>query len=571
MDNKIEIDDELVLIVDNLSSKITRIYNGKILPQINKNYINIVSPYIDLKLAILYTFWNIFEQNTFNNDMCGLIITNSDYDSYNDLLKSIGFSDQIEIVGRNCSSKSKKNAKLAKLFIANNNIEKLTEQFKPDLIMIDGSNLSKTDNIINEKLVADILKRNIKDMRRYICVISFTWASPTHKFFKTDAFNIINNECETINDRLCKSECKLKLSLVKLDDNKSIFARINKSLKNIMIIMSDKKECKDLYKICEKMVNFDVCDSNQIGIRKFLDTTHEKTQMILFIESDLLEKHINDKIIAPNNVRNIDCLVILDDIFKHNYAYYKIVTYILKARIMYDIVDTSLTIIEKHERNLHQQLFRLNSMFYNTNVSNVEMYENLVNDIKLSTSLGTISQISLDVEFNEMRRNKLERMFKITSDDRENYEKKYTYIIAIIPTSSKSEIYKYYQNEEPIIKNQKSINELKNEIDLIKKRKKIEYSGPKWLSGKNNEEIIGNKVGFASEVDDVITFCEILDIRKITQRNKRPKWMKNDIRNRNVLFLSHEISQMKLSEFKQLIDVSPGESIGYMKKFLVYF
>lgn len=565
------ISDEIVEMTDNLVGTIKRIYNGKILPEINKNYVNIFSPEVNLTSSVLYTYQSILEQNIYNKELRGLIITRSSSTAYRDFLKSMNQSepnnnwDIIEIIDKKSNKCCPNKSNLMVYNITGtgskqlkNEIQKVISDFKPDVIMFDEpSNFGNTSAIIpimNELFVCDILKYVSNILNGNTVIISYTH-NIDHTFYDDSKSNIhINYQCKLIYEKLFDrgrevylSLIELKVSSVETIDKKLMSSIKNMPIKKILIISKNNIESKRL---------------NDFFVKKKLN---QKIKVISF-ELLIFDPHINKS--TKELLINVDCLMILDDALKNSHKYYQLASYLI---LSHDTQENSpLLVIEKHDKNLHQQLHRLNTLFYNSNQHCLDIYNEIIKKIETS-------KIKLDIEFNDIRKKKLEVQLGITQEDKDIQEQKNTYFIvtipSLVPVGSQSTISQYYQAEAKLINELKlTRDELELEISSIKKnsRKKIDYSGPKWLSRKDKLEISGNKIGFAFEEKNTIIFCEILEINKFTRKTKRPFWNNKNNKDRNVLYLSSAIFQMKLSQFKQKVDLFPlDKPFGYMKKIVI--
>lgn len=308
------------------------------------------------------------------------------------------------------------------------------------------------------------------------------------------------------------------------------------------------------------MVNEDVINFSKISPHSIRLNNRSG---ILFVDNENIAEIIS---MTYNVVDNIDFLIILNDQFKNNINMYQ---RLVDTFVTNEIPNRHITYVELAENNLHQQLHRISKIFYDNDATNVQTYNELVQGIDSE-------MIRLDVEFNNIRQDKLERMFKITDADR-RFDNRYNVIYIVPIPQSKLVTHNTlinYNIEKDILENNIDDDELVNEFITIANAKKgsrniPKYSGAKWISRSDKIEIAGNKIGFAHEDTDTIEICEIIGIKEFTRRERRLTWAwkEKDCRGKNVLFLTSIKGIYKLSKFKKEMNIKKMDKISYMKEF----
>lgn len=539
---------------------------------------------------------------------------------------SLSGSDQThEVKGK--ENKLDKITKKESLIIIsrNDDIQKTIDQFSPDLILIDEIMFDSTFPINTQRVKKfyQFLNNLCSDIEpKNIAVISFTKFLDVDKMIQdTNLINIsVCHRCKTITERIADNNTDINLKLIKLNpdkiDEQQIIETLDEVMKNrykninsnndhdldkiipmkkIIVLTKTNKNAQTLSKLYRKtymkyhglldVVPYDA--SNEEEIKKFQDlyvhnlTTRfldKKTHKRILKESIknctdngilFMCTHDLNKLIETNKLsllKNVDCLLLLDDTLKSDIQKYNFLLMTLISNEIYNSStsrdDMELSLIEILEKNLHKQLHRLGTTLYSHNKTNVEIFELIRENINSD-------MISMDVEFNDMRRDKLERMFKITQADRKNHNRNNTIYIVPVPKPRSSQIRQQYLVETEYFESNVAISVLRNQMDLIKKAKSKEYFGPKWLGTFEKQEIPGNKIGFLDEHKKEIKVCEIIDVHKFGRRDKRSEWKEKENRDKNILFLSPVINKIKLSKFKKETGVSKYESIDYMQEFVV--
>jgi hypothetical protein len=256
---------------------------------------------------------------------------------------------------------------------------------------------------------------------------------------------------------------------------------------------------------------------------------------------------------------NIDCLIMLSN--KINNKHYKYLTTMLAAN---RIRGASLLFVEKLKKDHMQQLYSLSKTFYDQKMTNMQLYNKIMSDMKNGI-------IHIDIEMNDARQTRLEKILNITDADRRyNNREKIIYIMTIprsdVPDASlfaaESEIIHSNLNDEKLMDEYTAITNAKKGM-----RNVLSYSGPKWVGRSDKIEIPGNKIGFAHELTDTIQICEILGVKPYTRREKRAYWKEKDVKDRNILFLSSIKGTYKLSKFKRENNLDKTYRIPYMTEF----
>jgi hypothetical protein len=171
----ITITPELCDISDKLLSRITRVYDGIVIPTTGINYVSVVSPLLNVKLASLYTYGKLLRQNVYNTNFKTMIIT-SNVKNYNQSYKDVAEhipdifnKDKVNIITlddllKNNTNIAKKSINVAKkstlliVKVTEKNLRNKIQLFKPHVVIIDKmfpeKNISKyfyntINNIIN--------------------------------------------------------------------------------------------------------------------------------------------------------------------------------------------------------------------------------------------------------------------------------------------------------------------------------------------------------------------------------------------------------------------------------------
>lgn len=611
------VDRELIKLVDKLSKQITRVYDGKILPDTGRNYINVMSPIIDLKFTILYTLWFLFEQNSFNCNLRCLIVSRSDIDSYKKVIDYIKESDlpnlynqdNYMIVDKEALYKDKKQknknysdcvnkAVIVVCEYDSTVITDIVDEFKPDVVFFDEPySHDITSNVENnENDGCNILNDTQKSISLVVANKNRFVSSFTHNIYYKTIMNetetsFINFRCNTFREKMLICDRDLHIDLIRYDSADSIYKQLDKSLtknsiKKILMVVGNDDEANSLMHVYPYAV--DVCKNLQ-DVRLYDGSDHEeisefskiytretsnvhehklklKTAInnrtkcgMLVLTTSTLKESLNSGSI---NLTNIDVFVVLDESLKDTFTYYQVASYLISSDLPQDLYKlVNPIVVEVNEKNLHSQLHRLGVMFYDADIHRIDAMYSILKDIE-------DNKIRPCVEFNETRKDKLERMFKITNAERDEYYRYDTYYIVTVPRSKTSSLYSIYQEEKKLISKEIDESLLKDEVKSFND-KKNDYSGPKWISRLDCTEIVGNKIGFANEKNNTLTLCEIVGVEKFSRKHKRKGWGEKENRNRNILFLTTSIGTVELSEFKQLVNWSSYQPFEDMSKFVV--
>lgn len=577
-----------------IMSKITRLYDGKAIPSIDINYICITSPCSNHPLISLFLYWNLLIQNVYTTDFKCVIIDpllNSVNDNYSELLSKIKDSridnfmdkDIFEIIipdlehSKNIHNTN--NIKKSLIYVLDpsiHDVETTIIKIKPDIVIFN----EITSQI---KVLTNLLKSSLK---RNMAIISLTKTLDLlrlKEFMKDLNHEVIYQTCNYY-ERINTSGNTLHLDLIKF--NKNIEDRLEKiidriqsidtivkedgdNIDNILIISESRdlscasyeyyKNNHQYYDVVKDILSYDNTSHLQIqNYKKKKDSNN-----ILFIASDEIDDMFELLIMNPNIQYNVKCLFILDDNLKNDKTnYQKLITLLLSTNKQ----NSQLFFIEQMEDDLAKHLYRFGQMFYDNNKTNVQIFNEIVDEINLGL-------IYLDMTFNDIQHKRLEKTFKITEADKRFAIRHNIIYIVPIPKSSASTIRHNYQFEEEFIKSDLNTNELRGQYEMIVASKKIGrkipiYIGPKWLSRRDRIEIEGNKIGFTHESTNTIEICEIIGIKEFSRRDKRKHWKEKDNKNRNILFLSPIIEKYQLSKFKTIMKLKKTDQIKYMQEFI---
>lgn len=534
-----------------VNSHINRIYDGKIIPDLGIHYINLISYQINPVLSILHYCWNIIEQNTFNSQFKILIITNNP-NNYDDMIKwiidekfgNMFINDMISI------NRIKKHNKPSIMIINESESKEMIDKYKPDIIMIE-----EIDTMSKKlyKILNGILDK--------IAIISYLDNRKSNKCLKYLDNETICYKAQHISDII--SNKKINIHLIKIDNiiDKLNDIMVDKTIKKILCITKTNSQAKKLYKLYKKdymdrSALFDIqpYDNLESFSRLYTPTIFHKKLLehtidtcadngIMFICSDSLDIYNIQKIC------NVNCIILLDDMLKDN----KIMYETLILNIASNTVTTDLSFVEILDKNLHEQLYRIGKIIYNK--KNIDIYKQICIDIDKSN-------IILDVKFNETRKNKLQRIFKLTENDMRIINCANT--LYTIPISKSSEIYEQYMDEQEYMDKKISTNKLNKQLINIDTTK--EYSGPKWLSSIDKCIIPQNLIAF---VEKNVKICRVLAVSKFSRKHKRSNWKEKINRDKNILFLSSIIDIMSLSEFRKLIGIHKDDKILYMDEYIL--
>jgi len=473
-------------------------------------------------------------------------------------------------------------------------IMNIISTINPDIIIFN--NLSSQMNLISKicKNIESSVDQNASTSHN-ISVISFTNDEQNLTRIPKDHSYEIAYRTSTCFEKIIRKSHTLHIDLMKIIDLKNtvnIMKKLDLCVKHVekqilmmnvesiltkkmVVVLDSAITVNNLYNYFKKnRCYYDCLDdvnpynsANRDDVLKFSQISPHTNRFnesgILFINSD----NINDILaIRANIIDNIDFLIILDDTLKENHITYQKLITSLFLNVM---PKQHLVFVEIAENNLHQQLYRLSKIFYDNNATNVQLF----NELKSGIESG---MIKLDVEFNDMRQDKLERMFKITTADK-RYDNRHNivYMITVSKSQFKSPtIYYNYKTEKDILNNEISDDILADEFHAIVTAKKgcrniPNYSGAKWISRNDKIETEGNKIGFIDETADTISICEIIGTKNYTRREKRPEWKEKDCKNKNVLFLSSIKGEYKLSNFKKEMKLNKTARIDYMQDFEV--
>lgn len=662
---------ELYVISKHLKSHISRVYDGKIIPLVKHHYLNMISGIIDPKLAVMSTYWNLLEENTFNCDFRAIIISSFDDEpsiamthselAINKYKKMVSQKNQHKIdniFNKECvlivdetfvtditefKKKNNKNNiidnKKAILMIVSKNINiplsQIINQFSPDLILIDqiNQNVIKRSTKNLYQFLNTTCSKSIDITNKYTnikntAIISFTKNINIDKLIETTGLEniMVNYKCRSISETINLHDSLIHLRLIEMNPNKAnididinnnkvmqtlndIFkSRKSNPLKKIVVITKTKKDADNMrsfYKnirkrtdnYCHNLIDINSYDAeNSIELSVFLNlyvrddtvlyldaNNHNKLLMnsikkrtdsgILFIETDKFAKLIES--CESCIFKNIDTVVVLDDTLKNEQILYESLLFMLIDNKLIKTDPTiNLTFVEIKENNIQTQLHRLGTILYSHNKSNVEILDmikdNISNQIiKIDDNFNTKLQNKIE--------NKLEKLFEITQKDIKRHN--CTNTIYIVPVSKMSTENKNYSQlmhvtseHYKIEKKYMNINidhcELQNQIEMIKKNKSKQYSGPKWISTSDKEEISKNKIGFFIEHKGLIEICEIIDVHKFTRKDKRAEWKEKENRDKNILFLSPVIKKIKMANFRKLTGLKKDDTIKYMQEFM---
>lgn len=501
-------------------------------------------------------------------------------------------------------------------------VELSTQMFNPDLIMVDEIVTEGKIKISTKKNYKFLNSLCQDTVMRNIAVVSFTKHTINEQI--VDKYNLKNTQiahkCKSIAETLDSKDIVIDTRLIKFDVNGSyntqIMSTLNRvlakrhkrmrdnfsddmlmkpSIKKIVLITDSSESANNVlthYKdrrmdyhwlmdvrpydgsdIDETILFSDLYVQKNKGVflnkcvqRKILkDTILNRTDNgILIISSEQFIQSVNTHGIGK--FKNVDCVMMMDESLKLNQRIYDLMMMMLAGNEIYNTSGNQncveLTMIETLEKNPHKQLFRLGSILYSHNKTNVEIFET----IRRNISTGTIQ---MDVEFNATRQDKLSRTYKITLEDMRFYNRNNTFYIVPIPKPKSSQIHQQYLIEKDYFKIDVDREKLKEQMQMIKKAKSKEYFGPKWLGTSDKHELPGNKLGFLNEKTGVIEICEIVDTHKFGRRDKRAEWKEKENRDKNILFLSPIIKKTKLTKFRKDVGIKKYEPIKYMQPFVI--
>lgn len=619
-----------------MKNHITRLYAGKALPSTDKNLVCVLSPCTDVSLASLCMYLELLKQNVYNTDIKCVIVSPSftginegePSEYFSNLLTEIRESaighlrsaigylrsaeaymdrDIIEVVDVNAySSTAQIKAKIKSKSLTT--IKKMNIDAKSLLCVIDNKhddimNIISTFNpdiiIFNNLLNQIDLITKMMNFNRDTSIISFTTdESDIQSIPKNHQYEILY-KTSTCFEKISSKAHYMHLDLMKIiktnenNDNetdkvKNIMAKLNSCInhverqillmndeailtKKIVVVLDSTRTMNTMYNHYKSKKSYYDClvdiepynSSNHDDVIKFSMispyTNTYNNHGILFIDSNDANNIFN---IENNVINNIDFLIVLDENFKQNQSMYQ---RFITSLVSHILPKQHLVFAELAEMNLHQHLHRLSKTFYDNSATNVQMY----NELKMGIESG---MIRLDVNFNDMRQNKLERTLKITEADR-RFDNRFNIIFMVtVPRSPASTIHCNYEIEKAILDNELSDDVLLDEYHAIAKSKKgsrniPKYSGAKWISRNDKTEIAGNKIGFINDKTNSIEICEIIGVLNYTRREKRPDWKEKECKGKNILFLSSVRVTYELSEFKKEMKINKADRIEYMKEF----
>jgi hypothetical protein len=599
-----------------ISTQITRVHMGKIIPTPGYNHLSIISPCLDSCFMALFVYWRIIEQNSFDTQFKAIIFTDT-VNTYCPTIQNIRESQIVNLFDQNIVNivlsytghvGKKRNEKALLLIIdrtEKNLIEKITI-FGPDIIIIDELHTDVKNKHCELYGAINMCLDNYRTLGYRnaspgTAVISFTkniYQDIDDIAKKTSLVNsMIIYRTKNFYDMIAHKNLELRIDLI--DDTTknspmtmmkkiSNICRMNNGpLKKIIMIFDNSKDLvtfmqfyKKNYKAIDpvtKMSRFhnliDVqpyngCNKTQLA--NFCDLySHRQSERFLKINdyAKLLKKSISGRgdpgilfveasvITMPQNIlllENVDCVINFSLTLKKNIIAYRSIMYCFA---LISITDIRISLVECIEKNISAQLIRLHDIFFNRFTDNIEKYTDIINKI-------ASKKITLMPEFTDNDKKKLEQALKITPADKKYHNRENIIYIVMIPKQRNESINQYFQIEKKYFRATVSRDKLRAEMKLITTTKSKKYSGPKWLSGADKLEIPGNKIGFVDEKNDHIKICEIIDVHKFGRRNKRSEWKEKENRDKNILFLSPVIGQMSLSKFKQGIG---SKTIQYMK------
>jgi hypothetical protein len=601
---------------------ITRLYNGKALPEVGKNLICLLSPCTNVSVTSLCTYWELLKQNAFSTDIKCVIVTDESSDINNDISISDVYSnlisdirdsndnfmeqDIIEVIDlnkylekttikkRSTTIKKMDIDKKSILFVIDvNDINNTNHTILNNIVMVDPDIIIFNNLQIQMDLISKVTKNIIGIPNKNTSIISFTNDEKSLDGLPRDHIYNIAYRTSTCFEKIITKSHTLHFDLMKLNTNtnmEQIMDKLNSCVRHverqILIIDDDSLLTKKMIIILDsidtvnKLYNHykkqrcyydclaDVDPYNSTDQEDVLNfplispyTSKLITSGILFISGENLLDVFN---ISNNAIDNIDFLIIFDNTLKQNHNMYR---RLVTSLVSNDLPKQHLVYMELCEKNLHQQLHRLSKTFYDNNSTNVQLF----NELKVGIESG---MIRLDVDFNDMRQDKLERMLKITEADKRFDNRQNIIYIVTIPQSKASMIHNNYKTEENILNNDISDELLIDEFNAISTAKKgsrkiPKYSGAKWNGRSDKIELSGSKIGFVNEKTDTIEICEIIGVMNYVRREKLPDWKEKDCKNKNILYLSSIKDRYSLSNFKKIMKLKKSDRIVYMQEFEV--
>lgn len=571
-------------IIKHLTSKITHIYNGKVIPNKKHNYLSIISPLTDQYKLTLRICLYLLEQNNYNPEFKIVIISYFNYSNTECSAMIEKINTILPITNNKKEVRQRRNGSLSGIH-EDSDCQTLT--------IIDPSKhfRNNIDSVIPDVVIIDELYNkmaHVYETIKWICsadylhntaVISFSKNNYDDLMEYTGIKNtIILYETPSCSDLIRKNNIDLTIKIYDNIDHDILFSKLNNCankliLKKIVVIVPDDHTVDKYYfeyiNSVHKSKTFKYL--NLLGITPFNGTIQKhinlfsnlydymrtKTflnydQYISYVNS-IVRKSGNSGIIfitkpmlfESNNIlslKNIDCVVFADDKIKTDKLRYNI---ILSCLSSLRIKGSCAIIIDYVEKHIYSQLYRIANIFYSYESDSANSYIQLKNNIKTR-------KLQLPYVLNSSRIRNLEKIFGITQDvkDFHNRHNRIFIVNDISQCGSLSE--QYYQFEKQYFNIKIDIQNLMAEFNLINTNKSTYYSGPKWISREDRKEIAGNKLGFIRDGINcnIIELFEIIGIIKFNRHNKRKIWKEKENRDKNILFLSPLICILDLTKIK---------------------
>lgn len=529
-------------------SRISQLQNGIAVPD-SKNLICKISPLVDENRILLHIFLSILAQNFYNTDFVCVFVLNNEIDpeKFSNLNKKMSERfesfDKIKIF--HSFNPGKQCVKICKLFVVTADDSTLTDivKLKPHIVMFSDydTHCELIDNIMQNFLMP---------------IISL---NKSQSEIKTDSHNELVYVPKTCFEHIVENKLTLHINLIKVgSDSTEVLKKIASVINSIKTTNKKKPTKKILLRkkiliVAENVSPLYDCftdDQSELNITPYC---FNKKNCRLFKDANSGMMFINTKDLSDFNTPNIDCVFILDEEIRNTTDFYKL------AHILTEnTIDKHILFCEILERNLHTHLHRLTDVFYNNQLSNVQKYAKIESDIQNGF-------IKLDVEFNDMRKDKLERQLKITAQDKA-FDKRHRtlYLITDLET---------YEAEEELLKST-DYNELVEEFELINRAKKPtkntpHYSGAKWLC--DDSIIVDTKIGFVHKKQKIVEFCTVIGAKLFSRREKRAEWKEKENKGRYILYLSPIIGSCSFSVLKQKLDISKFADLDNFTQFEIDF
>lgn len=388
-------------IVNRINSYITYICDGKIIPNPRKKYLNIISWNIDPRIASLYTYWKLLEQNTFNCDFKTIIVSKHCH-TYHKLIIDIKKSEIFGFFDRNANSKQP---------LIFDNIHDAFEHQCDILIIDEYTYFDMTEIKTKHPNMAHIYFSQNKLINHPVKFILNDHTLSCHKMisqnkikFTTKLTNITNSNqlMHILNRSLDNCHLKKVLMICKdhdVDRYYNIYVNNHRKEKNFFYRYHNLYYI-NAYKSSSNEDFLAFCDlySSHIslGFSKFSRPTHvTKNHLKYGSEHGILitsTKHI------VTDIHNVDCIINLDiDITDINYS--KLI------QMLFSSDNANTVCLIDVVNDIYCQLYKLSRFLLNSRLTNDDQYHEIYDMVKNKT-------IMINQKVSSLKKKKFENYIK---------------------------------------------------------------------------------------------------------------------------------------------------------------